>query len=94
MCIIMQPSPVYYGLAQLSTEILAFRLPQLALRFGCNDFGSLMIEENVVSAANTTNRTTTDEMERLIRDAGFIPARRRQDYSLLEPTVPARADAA
>jgi len=53
------------------------------LRFGCNDFGSLMIEENVVSAANTTYRTTTAEMERLIRDAGFSPARRRQDYSII-----------
>jgi cyclic dehypoxanthinyl futalosine synthase len=42
-----------------------------------------------VSAANTTFRTTTDEMERLIREAGFTPARRRQDYSILhlvEPT--------
>jgi cyclic dehypoxanthinyl futalosine synthase len=42
-----------------------------------------MIEENVVSAANTTYRTTTDEMIRLIRDAGFTPARRRQDYSII-----------
>jgi len=42
-----------------------------------------MIEENVVSAANTTYRTTTEEMERLIRDAGFSPARRRQDYSII-----------
>jgi len=58
---------------------------QIALSFGCNDFGSLMIEENVVSAANTTHRTTTAEMERLIRDAGFTPARRRQDYSIISP---------
>ena len=36
-----------------------------------------------MSAANTTHRTTTDELERLIRDAGFTPARRRQDYSIL-----------
>jgi cyclic dehypoxanthinyl futalosine synthase len=42
-----------------------------------------MLEENVVSAANTTYRTTTDEMERLIRDAGFTPHRRRQDYTLI-----------
>jgi len=42
-----------------------------------------MIEENVVSAANTTYRTTTAEMERLIRDAGCNPARRRQDYSII-----------
>ena len=59
------------------------KIGQLALLFGANDMGSLMIEENVVSAANTTHRTTTAEMERLIRDAGFIAARRRQDYSII-----------
>jgi len=53
-----------------------------------------MIEENVVSAANTTHRTSTAEMERLIRDAGFTPARRRQDYSLLDPARAIHADAA
>jgi cyclic dehypoxanthinyl futalosine synthase len=46
-----------------------------------------MIEENVVSAANTTHRTTTAEMERLIGDAGFTPARRRQDYSIIGPSA-------
>jgi 2-iminoacetate synthase ThiH len=47
-----------------------------------------MIEENVVSAAGTTYRTTTDELERLILDAGFTPARRRQDYSIIrEPAT-------
>lgn len=68
---------------QASWVTMGMKIGQTALRFGCNDFGSLMIEENVVSAANTTFRTTTDEMERLIRDAGFTPARRRQDYSLI-----------
>ncbi len=79
---------------QSSWVTMGMKVGQLALTFGCNDFGSLMIEENVVSAANTTHRTTTAEMERLIRDAGFTPARRRQDYSLLVPDVAARADAA
>ena len=68
---------------QSSWVTMGLKVGQLALSFGCNDFGSLMIEENVVSAANTTHRTTTDELERLIRDAGFTPSRRRQDYSLL-----------
>ncbi len=68
---------------QSSWVTMGMKIGQLALRFGCNDFGSLMIEENVVSAANTTFRTTTDEMERLITEAGFTPARRRQDYSIL-----------
>jgi cyclic dehypoxanthinyl futalosine synthase len=68
---------------QSSWVTMGMKVGQLALRYGCNDFGSLMIEENVVSAANTTYRTTTDELDRLIRDAGFTPARRRQDYSII-----------
>ncbi len=68
---------------QSSWVTMGMKVGQMALRFGCNDFGSLMIEENVVSAANTTHRTTTHEIERLITDAGFTPARRRQDYTIL-----------
>jgi cyclic dehypoxanthinyl futalosine synthase len=68
---------------QSSWVTMGLKVGQTALHFGCNDFGSLMLEENVVSAANTTYRTTTDEMERLIREAGFTPHRRRQDYSLI-----------
>jgi cyclic dehypoxanthinyl futalosine synthase len=75
---------------QASWVTMGMKVGQTALRFGCNDFGSLMIEENVVSAANTTHRTTTHEIERLIRDAGFTVARRRQDYSIL-PLEPAAA---
>jgi cyclic dehypoxanthinyl futalosine synthase len=70
---------------QSSWVTMGMKVGQTALRFGCNDFGSLMIEENVVSAANTTHRMTIAEMERLISDAGFTPARRRQDYSIIEP---------
>ncbi len=69
---------------QSSWVTMGMKIGQLALRFGCNDFGSLMIEENVVSAANTTHRTSIPEMEALIRDAGFTPRRRRQDYSMIE----------
>jgi cyclic dehypoxanthinyl futalosine synthase len=72
---------------QSSWVTMGMKVGQLALRFGCNDFGSLMIEENVVSAANTTHRTTTNELERLIADAGFTAARRRQDYSLIAPAA-------
>ena len=74
---------------QSSWVTMGMKVGQTALRFGCNDFGSLMIEENVVSAANTTHRTTIGEMERLIRDAGFTPARRRQDYSIIAAAVAA-----
>jgi len=76
---------------QSSWVTMGMKVGQMALRYGCNDFGSLMIEENVVSAANTTYRTTTDEMERLIRDAGFTAARRRQDYSILPLVASAAA---
>jgi cyclic dehypoxanthinyl futalosine synthase len=74
---------------QSSWVTMGMKVGQTALDFGCNDFGSLMIEENVVSAANTTHRTSIEEMERLIRDAGFTPARRRQDYSIIAPAVAA-----
>ncbi len=70
---------------QASWVTMSGKIGQVALRFGCNDFGSLMIEENVVSAANTTHRMTIAEMERLISDAGFTAARRRQDYSIIQP---------
>lgn len=76
---------------QSSWVTMGMKVGQLALTCGCNDFGSLMIEENVVSAANTTYRTTTDELERLIRDAGFSPARRRQDYSIIPVGTPVAA---
>jgi cyclic dehypoxanthinyl futalosine synthase len=47
-----------------------------------------------VSAANTTHRTTTDEIEHLIVDAGFTPARRRQDYSIIPGAAAVAATAA
>jgi cyclic dehypoxanthinyl futalosine synthase len=53
---------------------------QLGLRFGGNDVGSIMIEENVVSAAGTHNAATEEELRRLIRDAGFIPKQRDTLY--------------
>ncbi|HEY9479865.1 MAG TPA: cyclic dehypoxanthinyl futalosine synthase [Gemmatimonadaceae bacterium] len=70
---------------QASWVTMGMKVGQIALTFGCNDFGSLMIEENVVSAANTTHRTSIEEMVQLIRAAGFTPARRRQDYSIIAP---------
>lgn len=53
---------------------------QIGLRFGGNDVGSIMIEENVVSAAGTHHRATEEELRRLIRDAGFIPKQRDTLY--------------
>jgi cyclic dehypoxanthinyl futalosine synthase len=53
---------------------------QMGLRFGGNDVGSIMIEENVVSAAGAHHRATEEELRRLIRDAGFIPKQRDTLY--------------
>ena len=52
------------------------RLGQVALRFGANDMGSIMIEENVVSAAGAHNRADENMLQFLIREAGFIPQQR------------------
>jgi cyclic dehypoxanthinyl futalosine synthase len=56
---------------------------QVALKFGANDFGSVMMEENVVSSAGTTFRLNAGEIEGLIRDAGYEPRRRNNWYELL-----------
>ena len=59
------------------------RIGQIALRFGANDYGSVMMEENVVSSAGTTFRLTREEMERLISDAGYEPRARNNLYQLV-----------
>jgi len=56
---------------------------QVALKYGANDFGSVMMEENVVSSAGTTFRLNAAEIELLIRDAGYQPHRRNNWYELL-----------
>jgi len=61
------------------------KIAQVSLRFGVNDFGSTVIEENVVSAAGTTFRMDIPEMERLIKDAGFTPILRDTNYRILGP---------
>jgi len=59
------------------------KIGQVSLRFGANDFGSLMIEENVVSAAGAHFRLTEAEIARNIKDAGFIPKRRTMQYAIV-----------
>ncbi len=56
---------------------------QVALKFGANDLGSIMIEENVVSQAGTTFRMTVADMKRLISDIGYEPHQRDNWYRLL-----------
>lgn len=60
------------------------KIGQIALQFGANDFGSVMMEENVVSSAGTTFRLNAAEIERLIREAGYEPHRRSTWYELLD----------
>ncbi|MDP9291054.1 MAG: dehypoxanthine futalosine cyclase [Verrucomicrobiota bacterium] len=59
------------------------KVGQIALKYGANDFGSVMMEENVVSAAGTTFCLRADEIESLIRDAGYEPRRRNTWYELV-----------
>jgi cyclic dehypoxanthinyl futalosine synthase len=52
----------------------------MSLHAGANDLGSVMIEENVVSSAGSNNRFSADELQSIIREAGFVPVRRNQKY--------------
>ncbi len=65
---------------QTSWVTMGGGVAQAALHMGCNDFGSVMIEENVVSAAGTIFSMDSAEVERHIRDAGFEPRRRNMRY--------------
>ncbi|HEX8309722.1 MAG TPA: cyclic dehypoxanthinyl futalosine synthase [Chthoniobacteraceae bacterium] len=59
------------------------RIGQVALRYGANDFGSVMMEENVVSSAGTSFRLAKEEIERLITNSGYEPRRRNNWYELV-----------
>ena len=65
---------------QSSWVTQGLKVLQLGLRFGGNDVGSVMLEENVVKAAGTSNCTTEEELRRIIRDAGFKPVQRDTLY--------------
>ncbi len=65
---------------QSSWVTQGLKVLQMGLRFGGNDVGSVMLEENVVRAAGTANCTTEEELRRMIRDAGFRPVQRDTLY--------------
>jgi cyclic dehypoxanthinyl futalosine synthase len=60
------------------------KIGQLALFFGANDMGSLMIEENVVSSAGTVYHLSLEEIKSAIREAGYVPRQRNVFYQLID----------
>lgn len=69
---------------QVSWVTMGPKIAQLALYFGGNDFGSTMLEENVVKAAGISFRLSREEINRLVTAAGFLPKQRSMDYTVLE----------
>jgi len=65
---------------QVSWLTVGLKIGQVGLRFGVNDMGSIMIEENVISAAGAKNRANDAELRRVISDAGFTPRQRTTLY--------------
>src|SRR3954467_843041 len=60
------------------------KIGQLALYFGANDMGSLMIEENVVSSAGTVHHLSLEQIQRAIREAGYVPRQRNVFYEYID----------
>ncbi len=74
---------------QASWPTMGYKVAQTALYFGCNDFGSTMLEENVVSQAGAKHSNTPEsEMVRQIVDAGYLPAQRDSLYGILRRVDP------
>ena len=73
---------------QASWVTMGPQTAQLALFFGANDFGSLMIEENVVAAAGVRFCLRREEMHAIIRAAGFEPVQRNMSYEPVTPPAP------
>lgn len=92
-----EPAPAYLRVLALSRLVLdnirniqsswvtmGPQVGQLGLFYGANDFGSLMIEENVVAAAGVSFCLTREEIHKIIRTAGFTPVQRTMDYTPVE----------
>lgn len=92
------PAPAYLRLLAVSRLVLdnvpniqaswvtmGPQVAQLALFYGANDFGSLMIEENVVAAAGVSYQMSREDIHKVIRAAGFTPMQRSMDYTFVEP---------
>ncbi len=72
---------------QSSWVTQGLKIGQLALFFGANDMGSLMIEENVVSSAGTVHHLTLEQIKGAIREAGYVPRQRNVFYQLTGQTT-------
>lgn len=68
---------------QASWVTMGPEVGKMSLQYGCNDFGSTMMEENVVSAAACTHKVNTNLILQLIREAGKVPAQRNTNYDIL-----------
>jgi len=84
---------------QTSYVTQGVKTAQVSLRFGCNDFGGTMLEENVVSAAGCANLESIQKIESVIERAGFTPRQRNSWYGIVDerhegPTTPASAEEA
>lgn len=78
---------------QASWPTMGYKVAQTALYFGCNDFGSTMLEENVVSQAGAKHSNTPEsEIVRQIVDAGYRPAQRDSLYNVLRRVDPSEFD--
>jgi cyclic dehypoxanthinyl futalosine synthase len=69
---------------QASWVTQGLKLAQVALRFGANDFGSTMIEENVVASTGVSYRVSKEDIIRAIKDASFRPAQRNTYYKIVQ----------
>jgi cyclic dehypoxanthinyl futalosine synthase len=68
---------------QASWVTQGLKMAQVALRFGANDFGSTMLEENVVAAAGVKFAVTVNDIIYSIKAAGFMPAQRDMYYNII-----------
>jgi cyclic dehypoxanthinyl futalosine synthase len=69
---------------QVSWVTMGSGVAQVALQFGANDFGSTMIEENVVAAAGVRHRLSVEQIREIIVDGGYEPRQRTMSYELIE----------
>jgi len=69
---------------QASWVTQGLKLAQVALRFGANDFGSTMLEENVIASTGVSYRVSKEDIIKAIRDTGFNPAQRNTQYKILQ----------